>query len=140
MRLIVHTDGGSLNNPGQAAYSFIIRDEHNKIIHQYAKKIGVATNNKAEYYGVIEALKYIKKALPSIRSIKQLSFFSDSSLLVNQLNGLFKVKSGDIRGFILQIRTLEGEINVPATYAYVPREKNSEADSLVKAVLASSLF
>ena len=54
--------------------------------------------------------------------------------MVNQVKGLFKVNIGRIREYILKIRTLEQEINLPITYSYVPREQNKEADLLVNSV------
>ena len=63
--------------------------------------------------------------------VSEIVFHSDSTLLVNQVNGLYKVKNAKIREFIMQIRILEQEIRIPITYKYIPREKNFRADSLV---------
>jgi hypothetical protein len=59
--------------------------------------------------------------------------------MVNQLNGLFKVKNSDIRDFVFKTRCLEQEIKIPIVYKYIPREKNTLADSLVKSVLKNPL-
>lgn len=67
--------------------------------------------------------------------VDKIVFFSDSKLLVSQLNGLYKVKNGVIREFILKIRILEQEINLPISYTHVYREQNILADSLVKKAL-----
>ena len=66
--------------------------------------------------------------------LKKIEFYSDSRLMVNQVKGLFKVKNGKIKEYILIIRGLEQEINLPITYQYVPREQNVEADKLVNQV------
>ena len=65
---------------------------------------------------------------------EKVEFYSDSRLMVNQVKGLFKVKNGRIKEYILIIRGLEQEINLPITYNYVPREQNAEADLLVNSV------
>ncbi len=141
MALSIYTDGGSLNNPGQAAYAFVIYKD-SILITSRAERIGIATNNIAEYTGLIKALEETKKLLSSIKNleskISSIEVYSDSSLMVNQLNGLFKVKNSKIREFVFKIRSLEGEINLPIIYIHIYREKNQLADSLVKKVLTSS--
>lgn len=134
LTLKVFTDGGSLNNPGEAAIGYIIYD-NNKIIFKHGEKIGVATNNFAEYTAVVKALEKLKELhTTTLRSVvvKQVHFYSDSRLMVNQLNGLFKVNNGAIRDFIIKIRILEQEIKIPIIYINIPREQNEEADKLVK--------
>jgi len=128
-RLTVFTDGGARGNPGPAAIGFVVRNSSGKIIHQQGKYIGKATNNVAEYQAVIEALKWIKKncQLP----LSRLEFFLDSKLIVNQLNGLFKVKEIKMRNLIIKVRQLEREAGGNVSYQTIPREKNSLADSLV---------
>ncbi|MFH0773531.1 MAG: ribonuclease HI family protein [bacterium] len=134
MHLTIHTDGGSLNNPGPAACSYIISRDNGSIIEKKFFFLGIQTNNFAEYTGV-------KNALFALLSLKQkvkfssLSFISDSQLLVNQLNGLYKVKNEAIRSFVFEIRSLEQQLNVPISYKHVLRESNQEADALVKECL-----
>lgn len=100
-----------------------------KTVKKIAKYIGKTTNNVAEYTAVIEALKWLKKnQLP-------ITFFLDSKLVVNQLNGLFKIKDYKLRNLIIKVRQLEREIGGNVSYRYISREKNREADSLVKSVL-----
>lgn len=131
MDIKIYTDGGSLNNPGPAAYAFIIY-LNEKIIFKQAEKIGVATNNVAEYTALIKALEKIKELMVKSLDVKSIVFFSDSFLMINQINGLFKVKNAVIREFILKIRILEQEIKLPIIYKHIPREQNTLADSLVK--------
>ncbi|OGK24059.1 hypothetical protein A3F58_01375 [Candidatus Roizmanbacteria bacterium RIFCSPHIGHO2_12_FULL_37_9b] len=129
MELKIYTDGGSINNPGPAAIAFVIyQDSH--IFHQHSSRIGVNTNNFAEYSALVRALEWVKKN--SLANILNITIFSDSNLMINQLNGLYKVKNAVIREFILKIIILEQEIKTPIFYRYVPREKNRLADSLVK--------
>jgi len=141
MVLKIYTDGGSKGNPGQASIGMIFYLD-NKTIFQHKEKIGVATNNDAEYTALIKALEILnpksqnpnKLLIANLQNIKKIQFFSDSKLMVNQVNGLFKVKNGKIKEYILKIRTLEQEINLPISYHFIPREKNTIADSLVNSV------
>lgn len=92
------------------------------------------TNNFAEYFALLNALEWLKNNNKKFWASK-ITCLSDSSLLVNQLNGLFKVKNATIRDFIMNIRSLEQEIKTPIVYKYIPREQNRQADSLVKKAL-----
>lgn len=132
MILKVFTDGGSKGNPGPSSIGGVATIEGKKIF-EFKKSIGIATNNDAEYKALIEALTNILK-IKEERQISKIEFFSDSRLMVNQVKGLFKVKNGRIKEYILTIRGLEQEINLPISYGYVPREQNVEADLLVNSV------
>lgn len=142
MILKVFTDGGSKGNPGPASIGGIFYTNNKKVLY-FKKSIGVATNNDAEYLALIEALDEIRSTKLEIRNnfqnlnfqnIKKIEFYSDSRLMVNQINGFFKVKNGKIKEYILKIRSLEQEINLPIIYHLIPREQNVEADRLVNTV------
>ncbi len=141
MILKVYTDGGSKGNPGPSAIGGV-GYLNGKWIFEFKKSIGNATNNDAEYQALIKALEILnpkskipnKFQSPNFQNIKQIQFFSDSRLMVNQVNGFFKVKNGKIKEYILKIRSLEQEINLPIAYYLIPREKNVEADRLVNTV------
>lgn len=134
MMLKIFTDGGSKGNPGPAAIGGVAY-LNGKIIFKFREDIGVATNNDAEYQAVIKAFNKIKELKGSrvneLKEVKHIEFNSDSQLLVNQLNGLYKVKNSRIREYIMQIRILEQEVKIPVSYQYIPREKNQVADDLV---------
>lgn len=132
-RLTVFADGGARGNPGPAATGFVVKDSSGKIIHQQGKYIGKATNNVAEYQAVIEALKWIKSSIEY--PVSSIQFFLDSKLIVNQLNGLFKVKEIKMRNLIIKVRQLEREVGGNVFYQLVPRQKNLLADSLVNQIL-----
>lgn len=134
MDLKIFTDGGALNNPGPAASAFVVYRD-NKIIHQDSFALGSSTNNFAEYTAVVKAYEWLIKNKPA--DLTKVGFFSDSNLMVNQLNGLFKVKNAAIREFVLKIRSFEQELNLPISYTHVYREKNELADSLVKKAFKS---
>lgn len=138
MDLAVYTDGGSSGNPGPAAAAYVIYSK-NKVLFSGTKSLGINTNNFAEYSALVLALEKIAEEIKSGRLINcsEISFFSDSALLVNQVNGLFKVKNPQIREFVLRVRLLEQEIKLPIIYKSIPREKNGAADSLVRNLLYS---
>lgn len=129
----VFVDGGSRGNPGPAAIGFLIRDSSGKIVYQQGKYIGKTTNNVAEYQAVIEALKWLASNIKPPTS--NIQFFLDSKLVVNQLNGLFKVKETKMRDLVIKVRQLEKELGGNVSYQLIPREKNSLADNLVNQTL-----
>jgi ribonuclease HI len=132
-KLKVFTDGGSKGNPGPASIGGVFYIGSKKIF-QFNQSIGIATNNDAEYQALIYALEEIKKQKEKFINdfkVEKIEFYSDSRLLVNQINGFFKLKNGKIKEYILKIRMLEQEINLPISYYQIPREKNKEADRLV---------
>jgi len=136
MHLTIYTDGGSLNNPGKAASAFVIYKDK-KLIHKHKEKIGIASNNVAEYTALIKALEYIKDYVSRYTlHVTQIEIISDSQLLVRQVNGLYKVKHANIKPLHDQVKMLEMEIGLPISYTHVPREKNQEADALVKEALS----
>jgi ribonuclease HI len=150
MKLVVHTDGGARGNPGPAAVGIVIErcqmpNSKCQVVHEFGKKIGEATNNVAEYSAVIEALIYINsQILPAQAGVNRKSlidqevlidFFLDSTLVVNQLNGLFKVKEFHLRELLTKVRVLENEIGGQITYSYIPREQNRRADFFVNKAL-----
>lgn len=143
-KLFVFTDGGARGNPGPAAIGFIIKDSQGKILKKESKYIGKATNNVAEYQAVIKALEWISHQSSIIHSEgisrsehhqSSIKFFLDSKLIVNQLNGLFKIKNSNLRGLIIKARQLEQEVGGNVSYHFISREKNKEADALVNQAL-----
>ena len=125
MNLKIFTDGGARGNPGPAAAGVVIKNEKGKVLTQFGKPIGHATNNIAEYMGVVEALKCLKARGSRLEPRGQkVDFYLDSKLAVNQLNGVFKVKNPKLRELVLKIRNLEQEIGAEIFYHYIPREKN----------------
>jgi len=135
MNINIFTDGGSRGNPGPAAIGGIIKDSQGKTIHKFGKKIGIATNNVAEYQSLNFAFTWLIANKPKLESLKFCHFFLDSALVVNQLNGLWKVKNSNMRQQIIYIRQLEAELGLSIKYTNIPREKNTQADSLLNQAL-----
>lgn len=127
----IFTDGGAIGNPGPAAIGVVVK-KNSQTVKKIAKYLGKTTNNVAEYMAVIEALEWLKTNGPwSGEKV----FWLDSKLVVNQLNGFFKVKDYKLRNLIVKVRELEREVGGNIIYRHVRREKNQEADALVKSVL-----
>lgn len=136
MAYTVYCDGGARGNPGPAGIGFVVLNSDGKTLVKAAKFIGEATNNVAEYWAVIEALKWFQKK--QIRGLR-IKFFLDSMLLVNQLNGLFKIKNAKLRNLVVKVRQLENLVSGVVSYHFIPREENKIADSLVNQIIDKKL-
>lgn len=134
---IIFTDGGSRGNPGEAAYGFAVYNHELKEIYREGKRIGLTTNNIAEYKGVIEALKWVENNLKETCAVIKIHL--DSLLVVSQLNGLYKVKNENMRNYFFTVKELEKNIKGKISYIAVPREKNKIADRLVNLALDGKL-
>ncbi|MBI5452426.1 ribonuclease HI family protein [Candidatus Gottesmanbacteria bacterium] len=139
-KLFIYTDGGARGNPGRAAIGVVVKNEKEELLARLFRKIGEATNNVAEYQAVIAALEWLKEnsQINKFSNQQIIQFFLDSALVVNQLNGLFKVKNGDLRNLLVQVRQLEQELGGNISYQLIPREKNWQADALVNKALDNS--
>lgn len=138
MKLVVHTDGGSLSNPGQAAIGYLIYNEDkSKLLFSEGLPIGVASNNVAEYTALVTALTKIRELLDdkTLADVDSIQVYADSELMVKQLNGLYKVKHADMRDLLMKVRMCEGDLGLPIIYTHVLRDKNAAADALVKKAL-----
>lgn len=134
--IVVYTDGGARGNPGEAAYGFVIID-NKKIIYKEGKRIGVATNNVAEYMGVIAALRWLNKNM-NLQN-KHIVFYLDSLLVASQLLETFKVKNENLRSLFFTIKELEEKMKGMVSYRAIKRENNKEADLLVNLALDNKL-
>ncbi len=133
MKLTINCDGGARGNPGPAAAAFVVHDEAGYLREKRGKYLGETTNNVAEYQAVIEALNWLRENREGADGVE---FFLDSDLVVNQLNGSFKVKNAKLRELLVKIRGLEAALSPLATeYSYVPRLQNAQADLLVNQTL-----
>ncbi len=127
--VIVYTDGGSRGNPGPAAAGFIIEDKSEKLLQASGFFLGKATNNVAEYTAVVKALQKAREI-----GARTVTLYSDSELLVRQINGSYKVKSPLIKPLYADaMRELEELERWKVVHVF--RHKNSEADRLVNAAL-----
>jgi ribonuclease HI len=126
---VANVDGASRGNPGPASYAVVVRGPDGVTCFEVGKYLGRATNNVAEYYGLITALDYA-----AAQGIDRLLVRSDSELLVRQMQGRYKVKSTDLRPLYERARKMANGL---AHFAieHVPRELNREADELANLAL-----
>jgi len=133
-KIIIHTDGGSRGNPGEAAIGIVIESVLTGK-KEYGEYIGHATNNQAEYQAVVFALKKMKQLVGSDKC-KDVSveFYVDSELLAKQMNGEYKIKDEDIKDYFLEIWNLKIDFK-EVSFKHILRDKNEAADKLVNQVL-----
>jgi probable phosphoglycerate mutase len=124
-----YIDGASRGNPGPASYAVILKGPDGKVLLEHGKYFGRATNNVAEYYALISALDGAAS-----RGITRLRVRSDSELLVRQMEGRYKVKSGDLKPLFERAQKLVSGF-AWFTIEYVSREENREADRLANQAL-----
>jgi ribonuclease HI len=122
-RATMHIDGGSRGNPGPAAYAVVLAPEGGPVLEE-AQTLGTATNNVAEYTGLIRGLK-----LAAERGIRNLAVFSDSELLVKQMNGEYRVRNPELQDLYRDASELRRRFD-SVTLAHVRREQNKRADLL----------
>ena len=134
-KLIVYTDGGARGNPGPAALGVAISDAKGNVIKEYGEKLGVKTNNEAEYEAVIFAIKKIKALFGKEKTKKMhVDMKMDSEFVIKQLNGEYKIEEERMFPLFIAVWNLKMDF-AKVTFSHVPREKNREADRLVNAAL-----
>ena len=129
MKAKLSTDGGARGNPGPAAYGYVLATEDGTVLAAHGERIGVATNNVAEYSALLAGFE---KALEL--AVSELEVVSDSELMVKQMRGEYAVKNEALRQLWLEAtRLARGLENVE--YTAVRREQNTLADQLVNDAL-----
>ncbi|HVU76753.1 MAG TPA: ribonuclease HI family protein [Gaiellaceae bacterium] len=129
MKARLFTDGGARGNPGPAAYGFVLEAEDGTVLAAEGEAIGVATNNVAEYSGLIAGLeKAIELQVPSLEVV------SDSELMVKQMRGEYRVKNEALRGLFVEANALARQLG-GVEYRHVKRAHNELADRLVNEAL-----
>jgi ribonuclease H / adenosylcobalamin/alpha-ribazole phosphatase len=125
-RLVVEADGGSRGNPGPAGYGAVVRDARTgEVLAEVSEPIGRATNNVAEYSGLLAGLRAAAKAAPGADT----QVTMDSRLVVEQMSGRWKIKHPDLRSLAEQASQAARALG-RVTYTWVPRERNTHADRL----------
>jgi ribonuclease HI len=123
------TDGGSRGNPGPAAYGYVLESDDGHVLDARGEPIGTATNNVAEYRGLIAGLESAVQ-----RGVEELEVVSDSELLVRQMLGEYKVKNETLRELQREAAELASQLS-RVTYTAVRRAHNELADRLVNEAL-----
>ena len=125
----IFIDGASRGNPGLAAIGATIKDEQGRLVTQISQRIGVTTNNQAEYKVIIVALKEAVRL-----GIKQVDINSDSQLVVRQINGQYRVKKTSLKSLYQEVKQLQSLLE-GFTITHIPRQRNTEADNLADRAL-----
>jgi len=135
MKIIINTDGGSRGNPGEGAIGVVFSDGKEKVIKSYGETIGFCTNNEAEYKALIFALKKAKLVFgkDKIKSY-EIEVRSDSELLINQMNGKYKIQDEKMGKLFLEVWNLRVELP-KIKFVSISRELNKLADKLANEAL-----
>jgi probable phosphoglycerate mutase len=126
------TDGGARGNPGPAAYGYVLEADDGTVLDARGETIGTATNNVAEYRGLLAGLEAALE-----RGVEEVEVISDSELVVKQMRGEYKVKNETLRELVDEAHALESRFR-RVTYTAVRREHNELADRLVNEALDSA--
>lgn len=128
--LIIHADGASRGNPGDAAGGAVVTSaDTGAVLAEVGVMCGVATNNVAEYRGMIAGVEAAKKLFPQ----PTLDIRLDSKLVVEQMSGRWKVKHPDMQQLVKHAWEVIGD--TPVRFTWVPREENSDADRMANKAL-----
>jgi ribonuclease HI len=127
MNLIGYIDGSSHGNPGDAGYGVVLKDENGRILLSKGFYIGFATNNVAEYRGLLGCINLAQQFKAS-----QITVYSDSELLVKQMTGKYRVKKEHLKLLFQEACELIHSKLDRFEILYIPREKNMEADGLAR--------
>jgi ribonuclease HI len=122
--LLIFSDGGSRGNPGPAGAGAVVCDAKGKVLKKLKKYLGEATNNVAEYEGLLLGLKEAAKLKP-----EQVTCYADSLLVMEQMAGNWKVKHVDMKPLHKKASLLAAKF-AKISYHHIPREKNALADEM----------
>jgi probable phosphoglycerate mutase len=128
--LRLRTDGGARGNPGPAAIGVVIEDEEGNQLRNFHRFIGRATNNQAEYQALIDGLKALEEWKPD-----RLEVLLDAKLVVEQMNGKWRVKEPELQALHKQATELRKLLGDGVTIRHVERAQNKRADKLVNMAL-----
>ena len=131
MKAKLSTDGGARGNPGPAAYGYVLEAEDGTVLAAHGERIGIATNNVAEYSALIAGLEKAREL-----AVSEVEVVSDSELMVKQMTGEYRVKNEALRELFLRAGRLERQFD-SVSYRAVRREHNELADRLVNEALDS---
>ncbi|WP_433268799.1 bifunctional RNase H/acid phosphatase [Actinosynnema sp. CS-041913] len=130
MKVVVEADGGSRGNPGPAGYGAVVRDAATgAVLAERSAGLGVATNNVAEYQGLIAGLRAAAELGASVVDVRM-----DSKLVVEQMSGRWQVKHPSMQPLAREAREVAGAFDRVA-YEWIPRERNKDADRLANAAM-----
>jgi ribonuclease HI len=129
VKVVVHVDGGARGNPGPAAAAAVVSTPAGEVLDEAATTLGTATNNVAEYRGLLLGLERARDL-----GATEVDVVNDSELVAKQVNGVYKVKHPDMRPLHAEAIRALGEFD-RWTIRSVPRAQNADADALVNQAL-----
>jgi ribonuclease HI len=129
MKLVIHVDGGSRGNPGPAAIGVVVSDSDGAVLEEVAERIGVATNNVAEYRALLKGLERA-----AALGASEIELVNDSELVARQITGAYKVKHPAMKPLYAEAVTALRQFE-RARIRSVPRAQNVRADELVNLAL-----
>ncbi|MCX6807732.1 MAG: ribonuclease HI family protein [Patescibacteria group bacterium] len=133
MAHLLFTDGGARGNPGIGGAGAILSDAQGIILGKASQKLGICTNNQAEYMALILGLNLAIK-----NKISELTVFMDSNLVVEQVSGNFKVKNADLKKLFLDVQKLILKFK-KISFKHIPRAKNKLADKLANEAMDAQM-
>jgi ribonuclease HI len=122
--IVAYIDGGARGNPGPAGYGVRIQSADGTVLDELHGALGIATNNVAEYNGLLAALRWAVE-----NNVSRVQIRADSELLVKQMRGEYKVKNPGLQPLYVRARLLVAELG-DVRFEHVRREFNEEADRL----------
>lgn len=131
--LHIWTDGASRGNPGPAGIGARAKDDKGRVLFEVCDYLGETTNNVAEYYALIRILEESRSS-----ACRKVSIHTDSSLMVNQLTGAYRVKSKDLLPLLSRVKSMLAELD-DFELEHVPREQNVECDALANRAIDQGL-
>jgi len=135
-KIVVQTDGGCRDNPGPGAWAFVLLTNENDSVHEHSGFLPHCTNNQAEYRA-LEAACISLCHLQDIEKVHEINIFSDSQLIVEQINQRWQVRDVDLRPYYLSANTAFNKLCsvCPTTLTWFRREHNTKADALCNRVM-----
>jgi probable phosphoglycerate mutase len=134
-KLVVEADGGSRGNPGPAGYGALVRDPvTGKVLEEISDSLGRATNNVAEYSGLVAGLRAAARIAPQA----DVEVRMDSKLVVEQMSGRWKIKDENLRSLARAAQDAARELG-RVSYAWVPRDRNAHADRLANQAMDAAV-
>ena len=130
--VVAYIDGGARGNPGPAGYGVRIETPDGSVVEELHGALGIATNNVAEYNGLLAALRWAID-----HEARELSIRSDSELLVKQMRGEYRIKHPALQALAARARLLVMELD-QVTFEHVRRERNVDADRLSNVAMDES--
>ena len=140
-RFVIRTDGGARGNPGPAGSGAAVERETDhglELVAEVSEYVGETTNNIAEYKAVIFALEAVKRRAQSLPV--EVDAVLDSQLIVEQMNGSYKVKNAGLKPLYDRVRQLVVELGGAVTFRHVFRAENKHADRLVNEAIDRALL